>query len=80
MKKSNAIAAWTFVLLLVTLASIHVQAKVHSGTSLTPQKQKAATKTAKSYACPMHPEVKSNKPGAKWICDWLVNPRARCKP
>jgi cytochrome oxidase Cu insertion factor (SCO1/SenC/PrrC family) len=63
MKKSNAIAAWTFVLLLVTLASIHVQAKVHSGTSLTPQKQKAATKTAKSYACPMHPEVKSNKPG-----------------
>jgi hypothetical protein len=42
MKKSNAIAAWTFVLLLVTLASIHVQAKVHSGTSLTPQKQNAS--------------------------------------
>jgi cytochrome oxidase Cu insertion factor (SCO1/SenC/PrrC family) len=63
MKKSNAVAAWIFVLLVMLIASIHVNAKAHSGTSLTPQKQKAATKTTKSYACPMHPEVKSNKPG-----------------
>lgn len=62
-KQSNVMAAWTFVLLLMLVASLGVQAKVHTGTSSTPQKQKAATKIARSYACPMHPEVKSNKPG-----------------
>ena len=62
-KQSNVMAAWTFVLLLMLVASLDVvQAKVHTGTSSIPQKQKAA-KIAKSYACPMHPEVKSNKPG-----------------
>ena len=62
-KQSNAMAAWTFVLLIMLVASIHVQAKALFGTSSTPQKQKPATKTAKSYACPMHPEVKSYQPG-----------------
>ena len=62
-KQSKAMTAWTFVLLVMLIASIHVQAKALSGTSSIPQKQKPATKTARTYACPMHPEVKSNKPG-----------------
>ena len=62
-KQSSVTAAWTFVLLVMLVASLDVQAKVHTRTSSTPQKQKPATKTAKSYACPMHPEVKSNRPG-----------------
>ena len=62
-KQSKLMAAWTFVLLVMMVASLDVQAKVHNEISSTPQKQKAATKTVKSYACPMHPEVKSNRPG-----------------
>ena len=50
---------------LLMLASIEVRAQsvpsaVAPGQSLTSH---VATKAAKSYVCPMHPEVKSTKPG-----------------
>ena len=65
-KQANATAAWIFMVLFVIATSTHVQAQaafVAHGQGPAPRQQKRATQTAESYACPMHPEVKSNKPG-----------------
>jgi cytochrome oxidase Cu insertion factor (SCO1/SenC/PrrC family) len=53
-------------LAFVTLASIQIGARPRVQTRMTAstaQQQKAATKTATSYVCPMHPEVKSTRKG-----------------
>jgi len=55
-----------FVLTLMMLAGIEMEADTFAGAASleqsSPQK-KSATKQVKSYSCPMHPEVKSTKPG-----------------
>ena len=53
-------------LAFLMLAAIQIEAGPHflvRVTVRTPQQQKPATKAAKSYACPMHPEVKSTRKG-----------------
>ncbi|HWF87799.1 MAG TPA: SCO family protein [Pyrinomonadaceae bacterium] len=50
-----------FIVALLTLSAVAVRAQTVTsvaGTAVVP-----AAKTMKSYACPMHPEVKSRKPG-----------------
>jgi len=55
-----------FVLTVMMLAGIVVEAQAFAGAGgfeqSSPQK-KTSTKQVKSYVCPMHPEVKSTKPG-----------------
>lgn len=64
-KQANPIT-WALALALVMLASIQIGARPGVRTEMTaptaPQ-EKPATKTARSYACPMHPEVKSSRKG-----------------
>src|SRR5215213_7688489 len=53
-------------LAFLMLAAIQIEAGPHFLVRVmvrTPQQQKPATKAAKSYACPMHPEVKSTRKG-----------------
>ena len=55
-----------FALAFVVFASIQIEARQHflpRVTALTPQQQNPATKTAKVYTCPMHPDVKSTRKG-----------------
>lgn len=59
MNKSNPMT-WALALAFVTLASIQIGAQTHM---TAPTAQQPATKTATSYACPMHPEVKSTRKG-----------------
>ena len=64
-KQSNPITR-ALALAFVTLASIQIAATPRIQTQMTAptaQQQKPATKTATSYACPMHPEVKSTRKG-----------------
>jgi len=62
-KQSNPIT-WALALAFVTLASIQIEARPHvQMTAPTTRQQKPAAKTATSYACPMHPEVKSTRKG-----------------
>ena len=65
-KQSKPTVTWAFALAFVTLASIQIEARPRfqaQQTAPTAQPQKPATKTARSYACPMHPEVKSTRKG-----------------
>jgi cytochrome oxidase Cu insertion factor (SCO1/SenC/PrrC family) len=65
-KQSTSTVTWAFALAFVTLASIQIEARPRFQapvTAPTAQQQKPATKTARSYACPMHPEVKSTRKG-----------------
>jgi cytochrome oxidase Cu insertion factor (SCO1/SenC/PrrC family) len=54
-----------FALAFVVFASIQTEASQPLSIGLTAlaQQQKPATKTAKVYACPMHPDVKSSRKG-----------------
>src|ERR1051325_157037 len=54
--RSLSVAVLIVALLAVTVRAQTVTSVI--GTAVVP-----ATKTAKSYTCPMHPEVKSTKPG-----------------
>jgi cytochrome oxidase Cu insertion factor (SCO1/SenC/PrrC family) len=66
MNKSNPTITWALALAFGTLASIQLGAKPRVPAQMaapTAQQQKPATKTARSYACPMHPEVKSTRKG-----------------
>jgi cytochrome oxidase Cu insertion factor (SCO1/SenC/PrrC family) len=57
-------ATWACALTFVLLVSVQLGAHPRRQAQVTaaaPQRQ--ATKTVKSYACPMHPEVKSTKKG-----------------
>src|SRR5215213_4898923 len=65
-KQSKPTITWALALVFVTLASIQIGAMPcfqAQQTTPTAQQQKPATKTASSYACPMHPEVKSTRKG-----------------
>ena len=50
---------------MVMLAGIEVEAQAFTNTGVRDQisEKKTTTKQVKSYVCPMHPEVKSTKPG-----------------
>jgi cytochrome oxidase Cu insertion factor (SCO1/SenC/PrrC family) len=65
-----------FALAFVVFASIQMEAKPISHTLLTVpmQQQKPATKTAKVYACPMHPDVKSTRKGKCPKCKMDLQP------
>lgn len=67
--KATATAALTFVL----FATIQFGAEPRLQAQVTPQQQ-SATKTTKSYACPMHPEVKSTKKGKCPKCKMDLQP------
>ncbi len=59
----------TICLLALLLASISVQAQASFANETT-----TAASTAKTYACPMHPEVKSHKPGKCPKCKMDLRP------
>jgi len=71
-------AAWACALTLVVLAL--VQLKLEARTRMQAQvggataQQMLATKTVKSYSCPMHPEVKSTKKGKCPKCKMDLQP------
>ena len=54
-----------FALAFVVFASIQIEAKpsLHTRLPAPAQQHKPATKIAKVYACPMHPDVKSSRKG-----------------
>src|SRR5215213_4570025 len=65
-KQSNLTITRVFALAFVTLASLQIGAMPRfqaQQTAPTAPPQKPAMKTARSYACPMHPEVKSTRKG-----------------
>src|SRR5215203_4331902 len=65
-KRSNPTITRVFALAFVTLASIQIGAMPRfqgQRAAPTAQQQKPSTKTARSYACPMHREVKSTRKG-----------------
>ena len=65
-KQSNPTITWALALAFVTLASLQIGAMPRFQAQLaapTAPPQKPAMKTASSYACPMHPEVKSTRKG-----------------
>ena len=53
------------VLTLMVLARIEVEAQAFANAGVRDQisEKKIATKQVRSYVCPMHPDVKSTKPG-----------------
>jgi len=61
-KQSSPAITWALAFAFVTLASIQIGATPRFQARQTAP-QKAATKTARSYACPMHPEVTSTRKG-----------------
>ena len=65
-----------FALAFVVFASIQIEAKPPLPTRLTAptKQQKPATKTAKVYACPMHPDVKSTRKGKCPKCKMDLQP------
>jgi cytochrome oxidase Cu insertion factor (SCO1/SenC/PrrC family) len=74
MQQPNATVTWALAVALVVVASITTEARprLHSK-AVTPQ-QKPATKTARTYACPMHPEVKSTRTGKCPKCKMDLQP------
>ena len=73
-KQSNPTITWACVLAFVMLASIQIEAKPRFQAKMMappPPQQKPATK---SYACPMHPEVKSTKQGKCPKCKMDLQP------
>ena len=67
---------WIFSLAFLVFASIQIEAKPSLHTRLTAptRQQKPAAKTAKVYACPMHPEVESIRKGKCPKCKMDLQP------
>jgi len=65
-----------FALAFVVFASIQIEAKppLHNRLTAPTQHQKPAVKTAKVYACPMHPDVKSSRKGKCPKCKMDLQP------
>ena len=59
----NSTATWACALTFVLLVSVQLVAHPRRQAQVTAAPQTQSTKTVKSYACPMHPEVKSTKKG-----------------
>jgi len=62
MNKQSALCR-AFVLTVMILAGIEVQAFANAGLRDQISEKKTTTKQVRSYVCPMHPEVKSTKRG-----------------
>ena len=62
MNKQSALCT-AFVLTVMILAGIEVQAFANAGLRDQISEKKTTTKQVRSYVCPMHPEVKSTKRG-----------------
>jgi cytochrome oxidase Cu insertion factor (SCO1/SenC/PrrC family) len=76
-KQSNLMTMWAFMVAVVMIASMYVGAKPRVKSQVKPassQEQTPPKKTAKSYACPMHPEVKSTKRGKCPKCKMDLQP------
>ncbi|HEY2964383.1 MAG TPA: SCO family protein [Pyrinomonadaceae bacterium] len=68
-------ATWACTLLCALLASSQLVAYPHSQAQVTTAaQQKSADKPARTYACPMHPEVKSTKKGKCPKCKMDLQP------
>jgi cytochrome oxidase Cu insertion factor (SCO1/SenC/PrrC family) len=63
--RSGSKLCQAFVLTMIMLAGIEVEAQAFANAGVRDQisEKKTTTKQVKSYVCPMHPEVKSTKPG-----------------
>ena len=72
-KQSSPAITWALAFAFVTLASIQIGATPRFQARQTAP-QKAATKTARSYACPMHPEVTSTRKGKCPKCKMDLQP------
>jgi cytochrome oxidase Cu insertion factor (SCO1/SenC/PrrC family) len=68
--KLNATAVCTIVCALL----VPSQVTAHPRSQVQVETQKSATKTVKTYACPMHPEVKSTKKGKCPKCKMDLQP------
>jgi cytochrome oxidase Cu insertion factor (SCO1/SenC/PrrC family) len=77
MKQLGPALNWAVALALLIVGSIASEASPRLRSQVTPvtrRQQKPATKTAKTYACPMHPEVKSSRTGKCPKCNMDLQP------
>jgi cytochrome oxidase Cu insertion factor (SCO1/SenC/PrrC family) len=76
-KQIKLTGMWAFFFAVVMLASTSTGAKPQVNSQVKParsQQQTPAVKTVRSYACPMHPEVKSTKRGKCPKCKMDLQP------
>lgn len=76
-KQTNLTAMWALVFAVVMLASTPAGGRSRVNSQVKPasaQQQTSALKTVRSYACPMHPEVKSTKRGKCPKCKMDLRP------
>ena len=76
-KQPNLTTIWAFVAAVVMLTSMYAGARPQVKSQVKParsQPQTTATKAVRSYACPMHPEIKSTKRGKCPKCKMDLRP------